>query len=211
MSVLNFTIDVSPAEMKGLEANIMREFSLHMNNIFNAITPLVATKTNQIVADALQKSDAWAAINGGVLEELLKIQNPSAALYQIERSVVDTINIQRTGVTISGQTLNGTFEVSLLDDSYASVLSGGNTSYTTANGKFIPWLEWLLFFGTSTVYPKAQLIETNRGVLLVAGKNDLAIPPAYAGSPADNILTRALLPVESIIGQMIQDEISRRA
>jgi hypothetical protein len=208
MSVLRFSIDLVS---KSMSKDILFEYVNHISGIFNVALPFIRSKTTQIVTDTLRASDAWGAINGGELQEIFKIPSPSSALYAIEQAIVNSMDIVRTPVTIAGQSVNGSFSVNLLDDSYRDVLNANNTSFVTTNGKPINWLEWLLFYGNSAVASKAKLIETDKGVFLVRANTDLYVPSAYSGIPNDNILTRALVPAEAAIGQMIEDEMSRRA
>ncbi len=211
MSILNFRVELTSAGVKDMERNILKEFLLHMSNVLNAIMPAVAARTNQLVGQAFRSSDFYSAVNGGELQDLLCIPSPVSSLYHMERAIVDNISIVRRPVVIAGQFITGGFDVGLLDDSYKEVLSAGETSYSTVNALFVPWMEWILFYSTSPVLSKIRLLDTPRGVMAVKSKTDLAIPSAYAGNAADNVLTRAFRDLEPKIGQLIEDEISRRS
>lgn len=211
MSVIRFSVDISAPAVAGMHQDILSEFLRHVANALNAAVPIIQSRTRTIVAEALRASDGWAAINNGELADVLCIEHGSSALNQIERAIIENIQIIRRPVSIGGQYITGGFSVNILDDSYKEVLSAGNTSYSTVNGKLIPWLEWLLFYDTGPVIRKGKLIRTNRGVIAARDNNDLYIPSAYAGVQNDNFLTRAIQPLEQEIGTMIEQEVERRS
>jgi hypothetical protein len=211
MSIIRFSIQLSVPAAQGMGKEILKEFSNHITNAINGAVPSITTKVNQLISEEFRKSDIWNAITIGDLQNLLLIPSASSALYSIERAIINGVTITRVPVAIAGQYINGGFSISFLDDNYLDVLSAGNTSYVTTNGKYIPWLEWLLYYGDSPVLRRAKLIKTNAGPLLIKSDSDLQIPSAYSGIPSDNFLTRTLIPLESKIGSMIEEEISRRA
>lgn len=211
MSVMQFTVSLSAGAVQDIEKNVLIEYVSYIDKIFANSIPVIKAKVPQIISKLLRASDSWAAINGGDLQKILYIPSPTTSLFQIEKAIIDSIDIIKTPVSVRGQNIAGSFTVSVLDDSYAQVLSAGETSYVTKNGKLIPWVEWLIYFGDSPVLSKMRLLETNRGTYVVKSNDDLFIPSAYSGIPVDNFLTRALEPAEQEIGNLIEIEVSRRA
>jgi hypothetical protein len=209
---MRFTVEMDMNAARGMEADILRELASYMLTTLNATIPFITTKISREVEQAIESSSTVAAINGGELEDLLCITNPASTLRGIIDTVLASLRIDRSPVITSVSGIKGGYTINLLDDSYTDVLSAGNVSYITQNGFPVPWLEWLLLRGTTPLRYKARLLKTNRGgVILIGDDDDLAIPVGYAGTSGDNFLTRALLPLEPKIGQIIEEEVSRRS
>src|SRR5688500_11848854 len=145
MSIINISVDLGAAGMRGMERNILQEFAMHMNNaITNSISTIVV-QTERSVVNALRASPTWVALdNGGELQRLFRLQLPSATLFQIERNIISSMRFDRVPINIGGQFVTGGFRVGLLDDSYADALSASGIVYSTINGIQITWLEWLM-------------------------------------------------------------------
>lgn len=211
-SVIQFNIEIAAPEIDKMKIDILKEFLNHLTNIVNSATPFIQAKLAAIVEDALHSSSEWAALNaGGELEQLFCIPSPAQSLFQIQRSIIDNISFTTKPVNINGMFITGGFSIGILSDSYSEVLSSTDISYITITGKRVPWLEWLLFYGGGILIDKGTPVRTKRGTLIGRSTTDLRVPPAYSGTPNNNFLTRALIPIEPIIGKMIEEEISRRS
>lgn len=209
-SLIEFKIELSAPSIEQMKKDILEEFLKYMSEIIMRSLPFIKSKIITLIEETLRNSPIWSGLDGGDLQEVLLLPNPTASLYNIERAVIESINILNKPVSVSGSLINGGFQIGILSNSLTDVLSVSETSYTTINGKFVPWLEWLLFYGTGVVINKGKLIQTKKGVIIGRDNNDMVIPSAYSGTPTDNFLTRALLPIEPIIGSLIEEEISRR-
>lgn len=208
MSQLRFTIGIKSGT---IQAEILREFAKHMDFVLNTVSVPVRPRVEKIVDLALESSTTWRAINSGALSKLLLIPASSASLGEIKKTIIEGIRIERGVLTIAGNEIKSSFNVSLLKDDYSDITSLATGSYMTANSKLVPWLNWLLFYGTEPVLYRMKLVASARGTLMVPAPTDLSIPSAYAGIKDDNFLTKALKPLEDDIGKIIEEEVSRRA
>lgn len=207
MSQISIRIAVNAGQF---QAGIMKEIIVHLNKVFDVAPTVAHNRSKTLIAEALEQSPTWRAIASGTLGKELFIPNGLSSLQDIQKAIIDSMVINKSGLTASATEIRGSFEIKLLDDNYSNILSLPSASYMTNNAVFIPWLNWLLNFGTEPVLRKAKLVNSPRGTLAMPSPNDLSIPSAHAGIKDDNFLTRALKPIEVKIGQIIEQEVSRR-
>ena len=211
MSNLNFSINIPGAELNQMGLKILEEFRVHLSKVFLQIKPFIIGELRPMINEALQSSPTWDSISSGEIQKTFFIDSANSALSAIKTAVIEGVVVDIQPVINTGKSVTGGLSVKMLDDGFSSLTHLAEGSYTTANGRNVNWLEYLLFNGTSPMYLKAKLIRTKRGIILGTADTDLAISPADAGTQGDNFLTRALLPVEVKLLDIIENEISRRS
>lgn len=101
-SLIQCSIELTPISIQTMHQGILQEFVDHLKDaVFKAI-PNIKAKTISIVEQALRYSDVWSAINGGDLGAMLLLPNPASSLYQIERSIIESIVVSTNPIGISG-------------------------------------------------------------------------------------------------------------
>jgi hypothetical protein len=108
--------------------------------------------------------------------------------------------LSNIGITSKVGTKKSTLTLFGIRDDWSDVLSLPSVSYS-ATTRVIPWLEWLLLAGDSTlirsydvsfVVPPGKKSRTGKAVM-VRSKKNWGVPPEYAGTASDNVITRAIV------------------
>lgn len=142
---------------------------------------------------------------------------PEIATNVIEE-IIDVVSASievayQTLSVVNGKIVSGGYTIKVLRSDFADILAIQDASYTTTSGVVIPWLNWLLYAGVSPVVYgyRIELDPHNTsgsrtGAIMVKDPNNRwAVPSEYAGTQSDNFLTRALMPLETEIGDIVKD------
>ncbi len=193
------------------EKDLMNIVIKHVGDaITGSIQPIKNLLTAEIV-NAIQGSPTYGELINGSLYDLLALDSPFATLQEVIRVIIENMQIVATPLRYSGgSTIAGGLDIGILQDGFLDVINIPGTSYSTVNFINIPWLEWLLLYGSSILINGKKLVKTITGVALATSPTDLYISPAYSGTVNDNFLTRAILPLEKNILSIIENEITKR-
>lgn len=101
---------------------------------------------------------------------------------------------------IENQSTVAQFEIDIQPLSYLEVLELPEAVQITERGEVLPWLEWLLTYGSTIVCidgfgVKYASAGRSGGAVMIEGYNfgqPFMVDPLYAGTKGDNFITRAI-------------------
>jgi hypothetical protein len=138
-------------------------------------------------------------------------------MANVIEEIIDIVsaNIEVTYQTLSvvnGKVVSGGYTIRILRSDFTDVLGIQDASYTTTNGIVIPWLNWLLYAGTSTVVygyrieldPHNTTTSRTGAIMVKDPAGRWSVPSEYAGTQSDNFLTRALMPLETELQDIVK-------
>jgi len=180
---------------------------------------IVSTETKNLVRGAIVSSDEYRELLGGELQAELGVADSSTRLGYILEIWLDSLTISRKPVRISGSYITGGFSIFMIKQDWSDVLGSSAAQYVTSKGTVMPWLEWLLLAGDATIIkdytfsaniPKGFNSRTGGGVMLDAPQKRWSVPRRYAGTAADNFVTRSLQGIGEQVGNLMQKEVQKR-
>lgn len=180
---------------------------------------VASTEIKSLVRRAIVSSDEYRELLGGELQAELGVPDSATRLDYILQIWLNSLTVSRKPVRISGSSITGGFSIFMIREDWSDVLGSSSAQYVTAKGKVIPWLEWLLLAGDATIItdytfsanvPQNFNSRTGRGVMLEAPQRRWSVPRKYAGTAADNFVTRSLHGIGEQIGSIMQKEVQKR-
>jgi hypothetical protein len=206
---MRFTVNFSNESAQQAQKDILLEIYRYISKALDSSMTAIRSRIVQITNSALESSETLFALNGKQLATDLCI-NDTTIVSNIIEAVLDSISIEKIPLKVAGNSISGGIDIKILEDNFSEIISLPGGSYTTLNGFNVPWLEWLLFYGTTTLIPRGKLIQTKRGVIVGRSPTNFSLSPAHAGTRSDNFLTRAIKPLEPAIGNILEQELARR-
>lgn len=202
-----------------LESN--KEISVKIANaLLDPVKTYMKTAINEmkqglpnILYGAIVNSPEYAQILGGRLRYELGIANAREKLEGILQ--IWTNNVQTTYVppaVLSNGQIKSEFSISLVKSDYSDVLQ---TSYAEVQdnqrGYTLPWLKWLLLDGSVPIVQNHSVIigrnsrsRTGMAVMKESSGKNWSVPKQFAGTSADNWITRAIGSAESDINTYLE-------
>jgi hypothetical protein len=191
--------------------NILQECKKHMDSAIKASTNAVFLKTQQLVSGLIRACPEYSSIIDGSIRDIFLLDSPTTVMNDVIKTITDNIKVDVRTTRIYAGALTGGFEVKILSKDYRDILNVNGTSFSTANGLYIPWMDWLLTGGDAVFIPGGELLRIRNGSVIVVGsKTGLRILPSETGTSTNNFLTRAMANIESDLTNIVQTEVERR-
>jgi hypothetical protein len=179
--------------------------------------------TNKILEQALKSQPEYRDMvaHGGKLRAELGVVDSEAAMNRLVRDWLASTQVRVARPRLLGKQFVGSIvTIQSIQADYQDVLSKAYASYTTERGEVIPWLEWLLTQGSDTMImshvawnPLNPTIASRTGTNTVMKKSrgkGWGVPSEYAGTPEDNLATRAVADSMREILELVKKESTRR-
>lgn len=212
---------------KQLEDALFVQTSIVLNEKFRIAKRTAEEPIRNLVVEYIKNSPEYQSLDDDNIGSLY------AQLGLPDRNVLDElldiwkqeIHLDNRIIKVTKYKINGGMNLQLLRGDYRNVLSIGEYVSENAKGNqtLIPWLDWLLFRGDTTVvagWKVSDLGDNNipDDIILARSRTGLAlmrrddgssyyIPPEYSGTKADNFITRSLYEALPAIQKIIIEAI----
>jgi hypothetical protein len=212
MAVINISSTTS-TDLAKLEKDIEKEVLDELAKIIRTSIPVIRNRVIGVVSHALRTAPEWDSLVAGELRAHMGIADAKPVLESILRVVIDNIIIeQRNKLDLT---------VELLRNGYSEILAVPGTNYVS-KGHNIPWLDWLLFRGDNVILSGVSINLERRtrkssrtgSAIMVKRKyvpGSWQVPSEFSGTENNNFISRSLQGVETLISDIITEEIIRRA
>lgn len=187
-----------------------------IKRILEALVPLVQQRIDKalpkidmdlknVIRNAIASQQEYRSLtsSNGQLRLEFGIADPGLVDRAIDALVATSI-IKINKVKSVGARLTGGFSISFMPDN--AVLSVSQQfSVITEKGTQLPWLQWLLFYGISSIVKDYDVVfEPNPnsrtgGAIMRPSSSAWRVPPEYAGVPGNNWITKAVDDLEKPI------------
>ena len=216
---IGLDIDLKETDLE-IQKMILKCFA---DTISSAITKRVNSIESRllgILSNCIISSPEYQSVVSGQLRGEFGIVDSHSALLRILNIWLNSIKVIPDPVRVSGSDLIGGLNITAIEADFSDVLSSSSASFVTEKGTKIPWLEWLLTAGTNIVvrdykvstnlnnFNKASS-RTGQAIMVASSVQFYKVPAQFAGTIDDNMVSRAILGVEDIILDMIQEEVEK--
>ena len=179
--------------VKDIEADINAAIAKHLNTKLSNAKTTLERKIKEYVGIQINNSYEMIELRGGYLQGALGVLEPVSAVEDIVSAVESSVKVN---VTKYNAKLKGGIEIYVQPSNFANLLSLP-TGNTVIDGGVLHWLRWLLEFGDRIIVvgydysPENGLGRTGLGTMEKGGS--FRVPPAFAGVPDDNFITRSIV------------------
>lgn len=187
-----------------------------IKRILEALAPLVQQRIDRalpkidadlknVIRNAISSQQEYLSLtsSNGQLRLEFGIADPGLVDRAID-ALVSTSITKINKVKAVGGRLTGGFSISFMPDN--AVLSVSQQfSVITEKGTQLPWLQWLLFYGISSIVKDYDVVfEPNPrsrtgGAIMKPSSSAWRVPPEYAGVSGNNWITKAVDDLENPI------------
>jgi len=157
--------------------------------------------TTQLIDDYIKTSVEVKSLYGGDLQAELGPTTSSveSVVKFIITELVASIQVDVTKLSAFGSSFKGGVTISFFPKDFLNkLLQHPSSSYLTAKGENIPWVEWLTELGDQIIvknyvvdYTKSLGSRTGLASMKEVKRKGWRVPPAYSGTHNNNFITRA--------------------
>lgn len=195
---------------KQISNKILQSLLPEIDEYFKKSLQNIRRSLPSLVREIIQNTPEYDSLMGGQLQYEFGIPDPSNQIKDILDIWSNNIDITYNKPTIIGNNIKGSFSVSVIRSDFNDVLSN-DAGFVIDNlrGYQLPWLEWLLLEGNKTIVSKQQVVLgpnkfSRTGYALMRPSNkSWKVPAQFAGTIADNWITRAIDNAESQINELL--------
>lgn len=164
-----------------------------------------------LINNIIKNSETYNSLIGGQLKYEFGIPDADSKLSTILNIWSNNISIEYTAPKILAGQIKASFSVSIIRSDFSDVLASDSALVIdNLRGYNLPWLEWLLLEGNTTIVPKQEVIIgpskfSRTGFALMRESNKpWKVPAQYSGTIRDNWITRAIDDNESLINELLE-------
>lgn len=195
---------------KVINQNILKALLPETNKYLVKVVNKLKTTLPLVVKATITNSPEYQSLLSGQLKYEFGIPDSQDKVANLIELWSTRININYNPLRISNNQLKGSFSASMIRIDFSDVLySDYAIVVDNFRGYSLPWLEWLLLKGNSTIIKNQRVIigpnKASRTGLAVMRDSSASwkVPSQFAGTIDDNWITRALDSAESNIEQTI--------
>lgn len=200
---------------KDIQTKILQALLPDVEQLVNNAVSLIKRELPNIVFSQIIAAPEYQSLVSGNLQYELGIPDPINKVSGLIDIWSNNIQYSYIKPTISGPKITAKFSASMIKVDFSDVLySEYATVYDTTRGYSLPWLEWLLLYGNTTIIPGYQVVfganpRSRTGFAVMRSSADFwKVPSEFAGTISDNWITRALEKTAPGIEDLLQRALS---
>jgi len=176
---------------------------------FKNATSKIKGELPGLVNDIVVSSPEYASLIGGELKFELGIPDAATKIAELINLWTQNIKYSEKTPSVKNFGISGSFSASLFKVDFSEVIGSSHAQvYDNIRGYNLPWLKWLVFDGNIPIIQdfSVEMINSPRsrtgGALMTSG-GSWGVPASFAGTIADNWITRAIESKSSEIDKLL--------
>lgn len=200
---------------KDIQNKILQSLLPDIIKYMDKVSVTIQKDIPNIVKSAIASSPEYQSLMGGILQYELGIPDSTNKLSGLLDIWTTNIDYQYIKPYISNNQIKSKISASMIKIDFSDVLY---TDYAIVRdiqrGYSLPWLEWLLLNGDSTIVRNYEVIlgpnknsRTGFAIMRNTGKY-WKVPSQFSGTISDNWITRAIESASSTIINLLERALS---
>jgi hypothetical protein len=196
---------------KAISVALLPQIDKFMTRVVNTIKSNIFILIN----NAIISQPEYESLTSGTLRAELGIPDASIRIQQIIDRWISSAIVQYKPPRIVGNKIKTSLSVKIIKVDFSDVLSMEESQIKTDLGQVLPWLQWLLLEGTSTIIKDYEVVfgpnpRSRTGYAIMQGSSDSwGVPPEYSGTLENNWITRAIDFAKSDIQKLLEQALSQ--
>lgn len=197
-----FRLIETDTQIRNSILNILQE---QASDLLKKSMPKIQLELKSRFKAALQNEPEYASLKSGKLKAELGLPE-SVSIDRIVDIISDSIKMDFSPGTISNRGVKVGLGIRIFQqDGEPAISSEDAILVDQLRGYALPWLEWLLFYGTKpivknyTVRMGSNPYSRSGMAIMVEDDSNWRVPAEFAGTPTNNWVTRALSTIDDDI------------
>jgi len=203
LKIVESNQEIQTAILKAMLPQIDSFMGGAMDRIKNTLPPLIS--------EAILSQPEYMSLINGSLKLELGIPDPEQRVQELINIWINNIQISYQKPKIVSAKIKSSISIKAIKANFSDILGNDVAEVTDFNtGSVIPWLEWLLLEGTTTLVKDYEVAfgpntRSRTGyAIMVDSDSSWSVPSQYAGTLSDNWITRAISNYKDDIDKLLQ-------
>jgi hypothetical protein len=178
-----------------LERILLEKIIKQAKKEFNKRVIFLKKQISPIIYEAVYNSSEMSSVRSGFLRLDFGLRSdPTPA---ISKAIADSCSIEIDDVRLAGNKIVGGLTVSIQPKDYLNILNIPQAFNVIENGVKLPWLEWLVLYGSQIVIINFGVtygsgLGRTGGAIMTEEARPFRVNPVFAGDSEDNFITRSI-------------------
>lgn len=212
---------------RGISIKLIENNQQIQTAILNAMLPQIDTYMDKVanyikinlptlINEAIAEQPEYISLISGSLRLELGVPDAEQRVQQLISIWINNIQTLYNKPRIIAGKIKSNITIKAIRSDFSDVLGLDIAEITDYNtGSVIPWLEWLLLEGTTTLVKDHEVVfgpsdrsRTGYAIMLESAGN-WQVPSEYAGTKGDNWITRAINSYQDKINDLLKKALSQ--
>lgn len=178
-----------------LERILLEKIIKQAKKEFNKKVIFLKKQISPIIYEAVYNSSEMSSVRSGFLRLDFGLRaDPTPA---IAKAIADSCSIGIDDIKLAGNKVVGGLTVSIQPKDYLNILNIPQAFNIIENGVKLPWLEWLVLYGSQIVIINFGVtygsgLGRTGGAIMTEEARPFRVNPVFAGDSEDNFITRSI-------------------
>lgn len=194
-----------------IQTAILKAMLPQIDSFMGSVADRIKKNLPELISQAILAQPEYVSLTNGTLKLELGIPDPEQRIQELINIWINNIQISYQKPKIVSAKIKSTISVRAIKADFRDVLGNDLAEVVDFNtGSVIPWLEWLLLEGTSTLVKDYEVSfgpnpRSRTGyAIMVDSDSSWSVPSQYAGTLSDNWITRAINNYKDDIDKLLQ-------
>jgi hypothetical protein len=216
-NIMNISLKLIDSQSE-INTKILNEIKNYLQPIFNKISKNIQPLLEKDIESVVKSEPEYLSLISGILRSELGIPDADQRIDRMLSAWSSSADIQTKTISIQGSRLVGGFSIYMIRSDFSDILSiPESVIVDSSSGSSIEWLRWLLLEGNKAIilrnytvtYPGPNSRSRTGNAIMVQSTKNWRIPMAFAGSPTNNWITRAISRLDDTILNRLENELER--
>lgn len=212
---MNFSLKLvdSPAE---ISKKIAKSLSKEINRVIKKSLSGIRSDFKTLIITYLKKQPEYSSLISGTLKYDFGIAD-SINVDKVVDFIAETSTVEIKTIRYGSGNISGGFFIGFMKSDDMNGLIYTDIASVVDDGMVLPWLEWLLYNGTSAIIKEYQVEygpnknSRTGNAIMIKSDSSWSVPANFAGKQNNNWTTRAAQSInDSEILNIIQKNIERQ-
>ena len=207
----------SSLSLKLIESNqeiqtaILKAMLPQIDSFMGSVVDRIKKGLPELISQAILTQPEYVSLTNGTLKLELGIPDPEQRVQELMNIWINNIQISYQKPKIVSAKIKSNISVKAIKADFSDILGKDVAEIIDFNtGSVIPWLEWLLLEGTSTLVKDYEVAfgpnsRSRTGyAIMIDSDSSWSVPSQYAGTLSDNWITRAISSYKDDIDELLQ-------
>jgi hypothetical protein len=186
-------------------------------SFMNKASSYVKNNINPIIKQSIEDQPEYDSLVNGQLRLELGIPDASQRIEELISAWINNTIVEYKPPQIFNSKIKSSFTIKMIKTDFSDVLNSSLANIErNISGASVPWLQWLLLDGTALLVDNYEVYigpnsrsRTGAAIMKASEGEGWSMPSQYAGTIADNWITRALDASKPNIQQLLEKALSQ--
>lgn len=212
---MKFSVKITESNQE-IEKAIATALLPQINKFMSNTISYIKSNLFEIIKFSITNQPEYESLINGNLKFELGINNAEIRVSEIIDRWINNAIVNYKPPKISNNKIKSNITIKLIQTDFSDVLNLSASELETEKGQVLPWLQWLLLEGSSTIVKDYEVYfgpnarsRTGFAIMSPSNASGWNVPSEYAGTLENNWITRAIDSAKPEVQKLLEQALSQ--